>query len=420
MGVQISVDRLQPGVFIELDLPWHRHPFLLNKFKIKNDEEIAILRDLGLDEITFDPARSDVAPLPKPPTVRPKQSHSPRAAPMAEDKRRRIERLKNRRARFQRCDRTFKKQVSSAKQVVTDIKARPQQALAQATLLVDEMVDVLSSESELMVHLMNDNAGPESAYFHSLNVSVLAMLLAKSLKLDRETMHVIGLGALFHDVGEQRIPNVVLHKPGPWTKAERAFIEQHPRYGADMARKIKGFPKQALTIIEQHHELADGSGFPKQLDSSQISLATKVVQIADVYDNHCNHRDPKLSMTPHQAMSFMMARQSEQLEGRLVQVFIKSMGVYPPGSVVQLSNDMLGIVIAVDRQDLLNPSVLLYDPSVPKAEALVMDLTSEPDLKIVEEVRPGELPPDVFNYLSPRTRVSYYFDSNQAPERRPS
>ncbi len=410
MGQQhVSVDRLQPGIFIELELPWHRHPFLFNKFKIKHQDEIAVLRDIGLSSVRFDPARSDALPLPSP-TRRPKspQGSSP-ASPMAEEKQRRIERLRSRRERFQRCNRTFRRQVNSAKALMSDLKTRPGQAVKGATALVEEMVDVLSAESELMVHLMNDS-GNETLYYHALNVAVLAMLLAKNLELDQQTMNIVGLGALLHDIGKERIPATVLHKRTPWTKAERDFVRQHPRYGVELVSKTSGFPPEVAAIIEQHHELADGSGYPYGLTADQISLPTKIVQVADAYDNLCNHRDPKQSKTPHQAMSFMMAYQSHQLDAHLIQVFIRSLGVYPPGSVVELSNEMVGIIIGVDKRDLLNPSVLLYDADVPKSEALVVDLFNEPDLSIVKELRPADLPPDVVSYLSPRTKVSYYFD----------
>ncbi len=407
----VSVDRLQPGVFIELDLPWHRHPFLFNRFRIKDEEDIEILRDLGLRSVRFDPRKSEAQPRPRP------RPRFPRARkdvePMAADKRQRIERLRERRERYNRCDKQFRRQVQSAKSMMSDIRARPQQAMKQATLLVSEMADVLSAEGELMVHLMGDQTAHETVYFHSLNVAVLAMMLGERVGLDGDALRVVGLGALFHDVGQQRIPHSVLHKPTPWTRAEREFVQQHPHYGVEIAKKINAFPEAALTIIEQHHELGDGSGYPLQLEAKEISNLTKVVQVANVYDNLCNPHNVRKAKSPHQALSYMLAYQNRQLDPQLIQAFVKSLGVYPPGSVVRLSNDMLGIVISVDQQDLLNPSLLVYDPAVPKSEALVVDLVTEPDVSIVAEVPVGDLTPEVVNYLSPRTRVSYYFDAAQ-------
>ena len=421
MGAQeISVDRLQPGVFVELDLAWHRHPFLFNKFKIKDEDDIAVLKDIGLSSVRFDPKRSDVQPLPEQSEPVPQVARATisKASPMAEEKRRRIERLKVRRERYQRCDRVFKRQVSSARSVMSELKARPAQAVKQANVLVSEMVEVLSAEGELMVQLMNDNTANETLYFHALNVSVLAMMLAKNLDLDAQTMHIIGLGALLHDIGKERIPPTVLHKRGPWTRAERDFVQQHPRYGVEMAQKTPDLPPLVLTIIEQHHERADGSGYPSGLTADRIALETKVVQIADAYDNHCNPRDPKQAKTPHQAVSHLMAFQSALFDPTMIQVFIKGLGVYPPGSVVRLSNDMVGIIIGADQRDLLRPSVLLYDPAVPKSEALIVDMVNEPELSITEEISPADLSAEVVSYLSPRTRVSYYFDSGAKPKGR--
>ena len=408
----VSIDRLQPGVFIELELPWHRHPFLFNKFKISDPDDIAVLRDIGLRSIKFDPTKSDVQPLPATDTPPPPRKTVSRAAPMADEKQKRIDRLKVRRERYQRCDRAFTRQVHSARSVISDLKARPQHAMGEAQTLVTDMAEVLSTDSELMVHLMNDKTAGETLYFHALNVAVLSMLLAKNLDLTQQEMEIIGLGALFHDVGKDRIPLSVLHKRGARTKAERDFFQQHPRYGVEIVRKIDGFPEDAITIIAQHHELVDGSGYPEGLRDRQISRFTKVMQIANAYDEHCNHYDIKKCKTPHAAMSFMMAYQREQFDPHMLQVFIKTLGVYPPGSVVRLSNDQIGIVIAVDRRDLLNPSVLVYDPAVPKSQALVVDLYAQPKVSIADELRPADLTPEVVAYLSPRTRVSYYFDGN--------
>ncbi len=132
--------------------------------------------------------------------------------------------------------------------------------------------------------------------------------------------------------------------------------------------------------------------------------------IADAYDNHCNHPDPEESFTPYLALSFMFTQQKKLFDKDLLALFIRCLGVYPPGTVVQLSNGAIGMVMAVNPDNQLCPSLVLYDPQIPKKEALIIDLADEPDLKVEKSIRLKHLPQEIFDYLSPRTRITYFVE----------
>jgi hypothetical protein len=168
------------------------------------------------------------------------------------------------------------------------------------------------------------------------------------------------------------------------------------------------FPAEALAIIKDHHERIDGSGYPAGLKGQQLSDLTKIVSIVNRYDNLCNNRNSEKSVTPHEALAHMFKSEKEQFDNWLLQRFISYMGVYPPGTIIRLSNEVIGMVISVNPINSLKPTLLIYDPDIPKNEALIFDLSDDLSLSIAESVRPQELPNAIYDYLNPRVRVSYY------------
>ena len=116
-------------------------------------------------------------------------------------------------------------------------------------------------------------------------------------------------------------------------------------------------------------------------------------------------------MTPHEAMSNMSCLLKNRFDPELLSLFIHSMGIYPPGTVVELSNDLIGMVISLSSDNQLRPCVLVYDEKIPRKEALMLDLNEDPEISVVNSVRPSQLPPEVYAYLNPRSQVSFFFES---------
>jgi hypothetical protein len=135
--------------------------------------------------------------------------------------------------------------------------------------------------------------------------------------------------------------------------------------------------------------------------------------IVNAYDNLCNRPNPKDSLTPYEALAQMFSQGRARFDAQPLSVFIRSMGVYPPGTLVQLSNNALAMVMQVNASQPLKPCVLVYDPSVARHEAVILDLEEEPDLSIVRSIRPAQLPQPVFDYLNPRKRMTYFLHASQ-------
>jgi putative nucleotidyltransferase with HDIG domain len=323
--------------------------------------------------------------------------------------------LSEHRERLAQVEQAFLSAANVVRNLNKNIFSQPEKTVGDAGKLVGQVVETLLAAPDLAIQVMAEKPGGEDIYLHALNVAILSMTLAKELGLPAELVQFIGMGAIFHDVGLNEIPTTILNNPGPLTKAEREFREMHCHYGVEIGRKA-ALPPPVLRIIHQHHELFDGSGYPQKLKGEAIDPLARVVSLINAYDNLCNPPNIAQALTPHEALSSMFAQQRSRFDPRFLQAFIRFMGVYPPGSVVGLSNDALGLVIRVNASRPLRPSVIVYDAGIPKNEAIILDLNEEPDLNITRAIRPGQLPAAVFEYLSPRRRVSYYFDPNASSQ----
>lgn len=409
-GIKISVDRLQVGNYVSLPLGWREHPFLFSSFKLKNEEEIELIRRLGLKLVTIIPDKSDAPPKPLN-QVQAQPQEAPdtaqRQAEMQQEKERRIEQLQQYRRDLQQCEKQFQQSLAQVRNVMGKIQSRPLNAIGEAQELINAMTEQLLSVDEMVLHLVSDSEDGNNLYFHSLNVSVLSMLLAKECNMSADEIRRVGMGALFHDIGKLKIPSQILRKTEPLTKPERNLMAQHPRYGLDLLNLAKDFPAEAKGIVLHHHEYLDGSG-PEGLKKGQLDPLTQIVSLINEYDNLC-HMQAKV---PYSALSGLYKQRKAQFNPDYLGMLIRLMGIYPPGSVVQLSNGQVGLVMSVNTSRLLYPSVLVYDPRIPRQEAAIIDL-QQADLSIAKVIHPKRLPPAVFEYLNPRTRISYYFEHNK-------
>ena len=409
-GIKISVDRLQVGNYVSLPLGWREHPFLFSSFKLKSEEEIELIRRLGLKLVTIIPDKSDAPPKPLD-QVQPAPDGTDdlvgRQQEMQQEKARRIEQLQRYRRDLQQCEKHFQQSLAQVRNLMGKIQSRPLNAINEAQELINAMTEQLLSVDEMVLHLVSGSEDGNSLQFHSLNVSVLSMLLARECKLPAEAIRQVGMGALFHDIGKLKIPSQILRKTSPLTKPEQNLMAQHPRYGLELLSLASGFPEPAKRIVQYHHEYLDGSG-PQGLRGEQLDPLTQIVSLINEYDNLC-HLQAKV---PYSALGNLYKQRKAQFNTDHLGMLIRLMGIYPPGSVVQLSNGQVGLVMSVNASRLLYPAVLVYDPRIPRQEAAIIDL-EQAELTIAKVIHPKRLPPAVFEYLNPRTRISYYFEHNK-------
>ena len=410
---KLPVDRLQPGIFISLaEMGWLDHPFLLNRFVLNNPGQIKLLREMGLKEVEWDPVRSTAKPLPEASEPDEEIDFGGSAlGHMLDVKRDRAAKVRAQRESLARSERLYEQETVVLGEVFREIGARPNEAHAKAKSMVGRVVSGLLEAESVAVHLVNMKAKEAGLAHHGMNVMVIALLLGKEARLGEEDMRSLGLGALFHDVGKSEIPPMILRSLSR-SPAEEQFYQAHVGYGIKNVAGVREMTTAVRNIIACHHECWDGQGFPNRLAGAKIPRLARIVALANRYDNLCNPFDIKAARTPSEAVAHMFKRESGRFDPELLQILVKAMGVYPPGSFVSLSNGSIGLVVETNNRQLLRPLVMLYDASVPRQEALLLDL-SETDLSVGEALSPAKLPVEVVEYLAPRGRVDYYIQGAQ-------
>jgi putative nucleotidyltransferase with HDIG domain len=266
----------------------------------------------------------------------------------------------------------------------------------------------LLDHGETCIRLLGETAG-DRASAHAINVAVISMLLGKAFGLGAAEMLDLGVGAVLHDIGKLDVPERLRHSDSHMSSSEAMMYQEHVVRGVAQARRM-GLAEGARRVVEQHHEHADGTGFPLRLGSDRMTVGARIVALVNRYDNLCNPNVPSRALTPHEALSLLFAQGKSKFDAAVLAGFIKMMGVYPPGSAVQLSDERYAIVVAVNSSRPLKPRVLVHDRAASHEEALLLDLESEPLLGIRRSLKPIALPSDALEYLSPRPRIAYFFE----------
>lgn len=396
-GHFIHPDDLRIGIYVHLDLGWMDHPFTFNNFKIKDEDQIQKIRALKLEKIRYDPKRSDVIPefpktiqaewIPAAPPPSPAASKNPSQ---------RSNRLKKLNETILESEQEFARNASTAREAVRNLKDHPEHSKKVAEKMVTDMVNSVITESDIVLHAISRNSRDQVNFIHPLNVTVLALMMAKSLNMSKEDAAELGVAAMFHDVGkEEQLQN-------------KSFVDMHSEIGARIAMRA-GLSEQISRIILQHHEYTDGSGFPMHLRGDMIDPLARVLVLVNHYDNLCNPPNPVEAMTPYEALSHMFVSQAKLFDNSMLQLLVKLLGIYPPGSVVQLSNDEYGIVMTTNPSKPLLPLIMLYVPEVARETPVIVDLSEGKYGTIKKCLKPAQLPREAFDYLKPAKRASYYF-----------
>lgn len=413
-------------MFVHLDMSWMSHPFPLGSFKVGSPAQIDVIRGLGKTRLRWDPERSDSA---TPPAIAPDapvvEGESDElmagdvagavgagpAAPRPTDDggaSRPSGTCDRERSALERCERQYGEAQHDLRQTLALVVQQPVHAGEQVLTLAGALRDKMLVAGDLHVRLLGEASG-DRASAHALNVAILSMLLGRGFGLAAEELAELGAGALLHDVGKLDLPERVRHGGDHLTPSEQAYYREHVALGVAQGRRM-GLSPGVLSVIAQHHEQADGQGFPHGLNIDRMSVAARIVALVNRYDRLCNPQLSSRAMTPHETLSLLFAQSQRQFDTTMLSAFIKMMGVYPLGSTVQLTDDRFALVVGVNSTRPLRPTVLVYDERVSRDEAGTLDLEQVAGLGIRRSLRPMALPRDVHGWLAPRTRMSYFFE----------
>jgi putative nucleotidyltransferase with HDIG domain len=409
MPSTVAIQDLKIGMFIRLELGWMSHPFPLSSFRIASADQISTIRGLGLKQVIWVPEKSAIVeetpgPVVADAPVEPTESERLAAA--------RRQLLQAQRDALQRCEAQYDEASQTLRQVNALLSPEPATAGSQAQQLARAMLDKMLVEGELCIRLLSSQSG-DRLTAHALNVTVISMLMGRALGLSEAELLDVGTGALLHDIGKVDLPTRVHHLEDGFSSAEVKAYRDHVTMGVARARQMD-LSMGAMQVLAQHHELADGTGFPQRLGLDGMTAGSRLVALVNRYDNLCNPGPRGVALTPHEAVSVLFAQSRSKFDMPILSGFIRMMGVYPAGSVVQLTDDRYAVVMQVNSSRPLKPRVLVHDAKVPRDEALLLDLERETDLGIRRSVQPSKLPPAAAAYLAPKPRVTYYFDNLEA------
>ncbi len=358
---KIDVEQLRLGMFLkELCGSWMDHPFWNTRFLLQDPADLARIRESGIKQCWIDTSRGldiesgtgqtlDEARAQTEETlIQVSQSPTPviEAVTAAEE---------FKRAR-QICAKAKKAVVSMFKE------ARMGQSIRTEGLgpLVEDITASVLRHPGALISLARLKNQDDYTYMHSVAVCGLMVALAKRLGLDDETTREAGMAGLVHDLGKARIPLAILNKPGKLTDEEFTIIKHHPTAGQEMLLEAGGVGQIPLDVALHHHEKVDGSGYPHKLQAENISLFAKMGAVCDVYDAITSNRPYKTGWDPAEALRKMTEWAPGHFDDTIFRTFVKSVGIYPLGSLVRLQSGMLGIVCETRPEALLKPVVKTF------------------------------------------------------------
>lgn len=409
----IRVKDLAVGHFVHLPGSWHTHPFFLSRFKITSQQDIDKIASLGYTTVTYDLERSDASvtlPNGADAPVQMEEEAPQTSAPAVSEERMEDEaELEEYQETLQKAFQNYTSLLKEGKAILAHVSAGRQEGLMLAQAITVDMARLLLTDkqataiSSLMPYQEQNRAGTS----HSVNIATLAMMVGRELGLDQNQLSLLGMGGLLHDVGEERVPRSILLKRTPLTAAERSAFQLHPQYGEQIAAQVPSMPPEVLAMIGQHHEHQDGTGYPRTLKADAIAKLAAILSVIDAYEELTNTSSAR-SVSPAEALSKLYREQGTWYDGRAVVALIQTVTVYPPGTLVQLTDGTFALVMTINSQDRLRPLLAVYSERAKANAPPIIDLRKHRDLNIARSLRYDQVPSEVQNTLNPTRMIGYF------------
>lgn len=344
---QVPVSHLEIGMFVsELDRPWLETPFLMQGFVIETQEHIDLVQEFceyvyidSVQEVYIPPEERAVSNTKRTPRyihkVSLEQEHVTAGG-------------------------VFKHARSVTKSVLDEVRLGNALDAEKAKNTVAECVDSILRNPDALLWLSKIRSVNSQIADHCLNTAVVAIAFGRYLEFDIVELHQLGLCALLHDIGKMKIPPEILKKGAELTEQENEILKSHTIHGRNILMSHPTLFSGATDVAHCHHEHLDGSGYPRGIKDVGISVNSRIVAIVDTYDNITTNQPGSPAKTSLDAMRHLYAKRGSHFDDSLVLKFIQCIGLYPPGSVVELKNGEIGFVISTNYKNRRLPKVMIH------------------------------------------------------------
>ena len=372
---RVQVGQLRPGMYVhDLGVHWGMHPFLHSQFEL-DQGAIEKIRKLGVKEIVIDTGRG-------------KAATTTASEPTVEEEAQAV-------AAHEEAAGEPGEITREARQVIRGLLEDARAGKAIDVKNVEEasaeLSAALTKDRDAMLALGRIRSCDGYTYQHSVNSGVLFMAFAKYLGFPEEKVRLLGTAGMLHDIGKVFVPEHILTKPGKLTDEEYKTIQAHAFKGGELLRHTDGVDPVVIKVAEQHHERVDGTGYPCRLARKNLDLEVQISSIIDVYDALTAIRAYHKGRPPTEGLAMIMKNAGKAFDNKLTQLFIRCIGVYPPGSLVRLTGDRLAVVVEPREAHPHQPLVrVIYDLKREREldRPYTVDLSAQTDQKVVRHEDP--------------------------------
>lgn len=343
---KIPISELKIGMFVsKLDRDWMETPFLMQGFVVETLEDIDLVAQYSeyvwVDKLTVEwvpPQSRAVANMIKSASYKnkteAKQEHSQALS-------------------------TYKQARRLTKTLLDDLRFGTVIDTDQVKETVNDCVGSVLRNPDALIWMSRMRSEDEYTAEHCLNVCILAIAFGRHLGMSEADLHKVGICGLLHDVGKMRVPPEILNKPDKLTDKEFNIIKAHSIHGRNLLMSSSGLPDIAIDVAYSHHEKVDGSGYPRKLSAAGISEFARIITIVDAYDAMTAHRCYSRAKASTEALKIIFKDRGTHFDDRLALEFIKCVGLYPPGTLVELINGFIGIVLQTNQKFRHLPKIII-------------------------------------------------------------
>lgn len=381
---KINIQDVRLGMCIhEICGSWMDHPFWKRSFTLSDATDFNTLVHCGVEEVWIDTSKGlDVE---APAGARCAEAENPRAENTCQQVAECAKEQAPARASLQDELVRARKIHAKAARVVASMfgEARMGNAIKveQVVTLVGEINQSIARNSDALISLARLKNADNYTYLHSVAVCALMIALGRQLGLEGAVLNEAGMAGLLHDVGKMFIPGDVLNKPGRLTDEEFVVVKAHPQKGWELLKSCPGVNDMALDVCLHHHENVAGTGYPDRLSGEALTLYARMGAVCDVYDAITSNRCYKTGWEPGEAIRKMTGWKDGRFDEAVFRAFVKTVGIYPAGTLVKLKSGRLGVVMEQTEKSLLTPVVKVFfsTRSNSHIKPELVDLSKAPD-----------------------------------------